>query len=200
MSGYNTDKSSLGFTVIGGDEAKEISEFFNAPLSLRTDPGYNLFATFTPTKPEFDPGEEVTATLQIRNVGTNTVSFLKGGRWYGRNTQFSFSAQHKGKPVDDIGTTCYGLGGGGAGILVLEPGDEVDDTVSLSKWFAFDRPGLYEIHGSYYLDFQDTDIYSCGTIWDDYVSVDFSVIIRNDIDLEQAGPGYPPQGVGSPDP
>lgn len=188
MSGYNKDKSSLGFNVIGGDEAKEISEFFNAPLSLRTDPGYNLLATFTPIKPEFDPGEEVTAILRLKNAGTNTVAFQKGGRMYGRDTQFSFSAQYLGKPVEDIGAD-YGIGGGGSGTWMLEPGEVFEDTINLSKWFTFDRPGLYEVHGSYYLPFRDTDIFVCGTIWDDHVSADFSVKINTDVDLEQADAG-----------
>ncbi len=178
VSGYGAGKSVLGFTISGGEEAKEISEFFNVPLPLRANPGYNLLASFTPAKPAFDLGEEVSAILRIRNAGTNTIVFQQGGRWYGRDTQYEFSAQYKGKPVEDIGGDS-GLGGGAGGTRRLEPGDEWEDTVSLSQWFAFDRPGVYEICGSYYLPFLDpADIFASWIIWDDYVAANFSVKIR----------------------
>ena len=193
------EELKLGFTIYGGDEAKEISEFFKEPLSIRSHPGYNLLTTFTPTKPEFGLGEEVTVIFRIRNVGTNTVAFMKGGRNRGaRDNQYVFSAQHWGKQLEDIGTSSH-FGGAGSK-RVLEPGEEFEDNINLSKWFAFDQPVVYEIHGAYYLKFIDPEFLSWSVIWEDYVSADFSVKIINDIDLEQAGPGYPPQGVGSADP
>ena len=197
--GTGKEKLRLGFTITGGDEAKEISEFFKEPLPLRTHPGYKLLTTFTPTKLEFNLGEEVTAILRIRNVGTNTVAFLKGGRMYGRDCQYEFSARYKTMPVKDIGGD-NGIGGGGASKQMIKPGEEFKDTISLGKWFAFDQPGWYEIHGSYYLRFLDNNPLSWDLIWDDWVSADFSVTIRSEKDLEQGGPGYPPQSVGSPDP
>ena len=189
------ERLRLGFTISGGDEAKATSKFFKEPLPLRSHPGYNLLTTFTPTKPEFNLGEEATAVLRIRNVGTNTVAFLKGGRIYGRNCQYEFSALYKSMPVKDIGGD-NGIGGGGSSKRMLEPGEEFEDTISLMKWFAFDQPGWYEIHGSYYLILIDPEISSWNVIWDDWVSADFSVKIRSEKDLEQGGPGYPPQGVG----
>ena len=45
------------------------------------------------------------------------------------------------------------------------------------KWFAFDKAGIYVIHGSYYLAFTDPGAKSCKTIWEDYVSADFTVHI-----------------------
>ena len=197
--GTGKEMLRLGFTISGGDEAKAISEFFKEPLPLRSHPGYNLLTTFTPTKPEFDLGEEVTAILRIRNVGTNTVAFMKGGRNRApRDNQYVFSARYKEKQVEDIGTSAHF--GGLASKRVIKPGDMFEDTISLSKWFAFDRPGWYEIHGSYYLDIKDPELSSWTSIWEDYATADFSVKIRTDIGLEQADPGYPPQGVGSPDP
>ena len=193
------EKLRLGFTISGGDEAKEISEFFKEPLPLRSHPGYNLLTTFIPTKPEFDLEEEVTVILRIKNVGTNTVAFLKGGRMYGRDCQYEFSARYKTMPVKDIGPSS-GIGGGGAYQKTIDTGEEFEDTISLGKWFAFDQPGWYEIHGSYYLRFLDPDPLSWDIIWDDWVSAGFSVKIRSDKNLEQGGPGYPSQSAGSPDP
>ena len=38
--------------------------------------------------------------------------------------------------------------------------------------------GVYEIHGSYYLDFQDPADDSWKTIWEDYATADFVVTIK----------------------
>ena len=37
---------------------------------------------------------------------------------------------------------------------------------------------MYEIHGSYYLAFNDPDTNSYKHIWEDYVSADFTVRIK----------------------
>lgn len=42
---------------------------------------------------------------------------------------------------------------------------------------SFDKTGLYEVHGSYYLDFNDPDAESLRTIWEDYISADFTLKI-----------------------
>jgi len=63
----------------------------------------------------------------------------------------------------------------------LSPGEVFEDKISLSKWFAFDKPGMYVIHGSYYLDFHDPDAESLlwwRTIWEDYASAEFTVRIK----------------------
>ena len=177
VSGYGAGKSVLGFTISGGEEAKEISEFFNVPLPLRANPGYNLLASFTPAKPAFDLGEEVSAILRIRNAGTNTIVFQQGGRWYGRDTQYEFSAQYKGKPVEDIGGDS-GLGGGAGGTRSLGPGDEWEDTVSQVNGSP-STGGVYEICRFMYLPFLGpADIFASWIIWDDYVAANFSVKIR----------------------
>jgi hypothetical protein len=61
---------------------------------------------------------------------------------------------------------------------VLKPGDVFEDVISLSKWFPFDKAGTYEIHGSYYLDFHDPGAEWWRTVWEDYVSADFLVTIK----------------------
>ena len=171
------ETSSLGFCISGEDKAKEVSKYLSAPLGYRTHPRHTLLVSFTPAKQDFNPGEEVTATLHIKNIGTNTMSFMKGGRnRAARDNQYVFSARHRGKQVEDIGTSFHH--GGIAVRRVLKPGDEFDDTISLSKWFSFGTPGMYEIHGSYYLDFHDPESDSWRTIWEDYVSADFMVTVK----------------------
>jgi hypothetical protein len=171
------ETSSLSFYISGEENAKQVAKFLKTSVVYRKHPQHNLRVSFIPTKQEFSVGEEVTATLQIKNVGTNSISFMKGGRNRAeRDNQYIFSARHDGKQVDDIGTS-YHFGG----IAVrreMKPGDVFEDKISLSKWFAFDKAGMFEIHGSYYLNFNDPETQSFGTIWEDYVSADFTVHIK----------------------
>ena len=169
--------SSLGFHVSGEENAKRVSEYMKTPVVYRRHPRHNLSVSFIPTKQEFSVGDEVTVTLQIANVGTTTIAFMKGGRnRAARDNQYVFMARYGGRQVKDIGTSYHF--GGKAVRQVLKPGDIFEDIISLSKWFAFDKAGLYEIHGSYYLEFSDPNDDSWRTIWEDYVSADFFVRIK----------------------
>ena len=171
------ETSSLSFYILEEENAKQVSRYMKTPVVYRGHPGHNLRISFTPTKQEFRVGEEVTATLRIANVGANTISFMKGGRnRAARDNQYVFSARYNGKQVDDIGTSFHF--GGLAFRRVLKPGEVFEDKISLSKWFAFDKAGMYEIHGSYYLDFNDPDAATWRTIWEDYASADFIVTIK----------------------
>jgi hypothetical protein len=174
-SGQET--SSLSFYISGADKAKEVSEFLAVPVHYRRHPQHTFLVSLTPTEESSAPGEEVTATLHIRNVGNNIVAFMKGGRnRAARDNQYVFCARLGGKQVEDIGTSYHH--GGLAAKRILKPGDVFEDTISLSKWFAFREPGMYEVHGSYYLDFKDPSTDSWGTLWEDYVSADFIVTIK----------------------
>ena len=171
--------SSLNFHISGEENAKQVSRYVKTPVVCRRHPQHNLSVSFTPTDKVFGVGDEVTATLRITNVGTNSVSFMKGGRnRAARDNQYVFSARHRGKQIEDIGTSHHF--GGIAVRRVLKPGEVFEDKISLSKWFAFDKTGMYEIHGSYYLDFNDPDVESYKTIWEDYVSADFTVRIKDE--------------------
>lgn len=171
------ETSSLNFYISGEENAKRVSEYMNTPLVYRRHPRHNLRVSFSPTEQEFSAGDEVTATLEIANVGTNAIAFMKGGRnRAARDNQYIFSARCNGKQVEDIGTSWHF--GGLAARQVLKPGEAFEDRSSLSKWFAFDQAGVYEIHGSYYLAFTDPGDDSPRTIWEDYVSADFTVTIK----------------------
>ena len=169
--------SSISFRILGDKNARQVSQYLKTPIVYRKHPRHNLLVSFTPTKQEFSIGDEVTATLRITNVGTNTISFLQGGRNRAeRDNQYVFCARYKLQQVEDIGTS--GHTGGLGRWCVLKPGEVFEDKISLSKWFSFDKAGTYEVHGSYYLDFNDPDDESRRTIWEDYVSADFIVIIK----------------------
>ena len=177
-SGSSTNEtSSLGFYVSGDDKAKQVAKHFENSLRYRRHPGHHLQVSFMPEKKEFETGEDVIVTLRITNVGTNAVSFMQGGRnRAARDNQYIFSARYRGNQVEDVGTSNHF--GGTAGRRVLRPGEVFEDKVSLKKWFSFKEAGMYEIHGSYYLDFKDPEDDFWRTIWEDYASTDFIVAIK----------------------
>ncbi len=171
------DTSSLSFYISGESSAKQVSKYLATPLIYRRHPSHNLLVSFSPTKQEFAIGEEVTATLRITNVGTQPICFMKGGRnRAARDNQYVFAARQRGKQVHDIGTSYHF--GGLATRQVLKGGDVFEDTINLDKWFSFDEAGLYEILGSYYLNFVEPETNSWRSIWEDYVSAEFLVRIK----------------------
>jgi hypothetical protein len=168
---------SKGFKISGEENAKQVSKYLNTPIQYRKHPQHNLLVTFTPTKEEFIIGDEVTATLRIKNVGDKAFKFQKGGRNRAlRDNQYIFTAYFGGSQVSDIGTNNHL--GGLAVTCIIKPEEVFEDKISLSKWFSFNEAGTYDIHGSYYLDFQDAVINHYRTIWQDYASADFTVKIK----------------------
>jgi hypothetical protein len=55
-----------------------------------------------------------------------------------------------------------------------------EDRVDLADWFAFDRPGTYQLLGSYYMAFCDPDDDSWWTVWEDHATAEFVVVIGGD--------------------
>lgn len=171
--------SSLNFYISGVENAEQVSEFVKTPVAYRRHPRHNLLVSFTPAKKEFSVGDDVDVILKIKNVGTNSISFKKGGRNRAvRDNQYIFSARLGGKQVEDIGTSYHF--GGIAVRRALKPNEVFEDSISLNSWFAFDKAGMYKMHGAYYLDFNDPDTESYITIWDAYVSADFIIRIKGE--------------------
>ncbi|MDH3585403.1 MAG: hypothetical protein OER86_14465 [Phycisphaerae bacterium] len=186
------ETSSLSFYVSNNKNAKQVSIHFNTPVVYRRHPGHHLRVSFTPTRPHFQPGDDVTATLRITNVGKHPVAFMQGGRnRAARDNQYTFTAYHAGKQIEDIGTTFHF--GGIATRRVLKPGDTFENTISLSKWFEFHKAGMYQVHGSYFMEFSDPQRNSWRTIWEDYVSADFMVNLQDPNQVKKkAGAGEVP--------
>jgi len=177
LGSWETETSWLGFHISGDQNAKRVSEYLKTPIVYYRHPQHNLRVTFNPAQKEFNIGEEVTATLQIENVGTNSISFRKGGMNRAtRENQYVFSARHRSKQVDDIGTSDHW--GGFGTIRVVKPGELFEDRISLSKWFAFDKAGVYHVHGSYLLAFIDPEAESRRINWLDYASADCTIRMK----------------------
>ena len=86
-----------------------------------------------------------------------------------------------GHPVTDVGDP---MNFGGLSLIgPLDSGKVYENQIDLKKWFAFDKPGTYRIHGFYQLDFRRTPLNNetfmpWNEIWSDYVSADFTIVIK----------------------
>lgn len=177
--------SSLNYLVAGRDKVEGVAGYFGIAPRFRQHPQHCFLTRFVPAKEEFEPGEEVWVTLRVENVGTNTVAFMKGGRnRAARDNQYAFAAYQNGKQIRDVGTTHHF--GGIACVQKIAPGGVFEDKVNLSKWFAFDEPGIYAVTGSYYMSFVNPAESSFQTVWEDYVAGEFWVRIKGTPRAKQA--------------
>jgi hypothetical protein len=173
----------IRFNVHGQDEAEAVAKWLSTSCDLRSPPGYKLYAQFVPAKSEFNTNEPVMVKFQLKNLDERTVIFMRGGSNRGsRDNQYGFRAMFQySQPVADTGSAINF--GGLFGPESLEPGNAFEDQIDLKKWFAFDKPGRYEIHGFYHLAFcrpplTDTTRPWGEIVWSDYASADFTVVVK----------------------
>lgn len=175
--GSNQGKNrSYGFGGVDQLVLKQVTKLLGIEPQLREHPGYQLAVNFQPAKHEFAAGEDVVATLVIKNVGSIPFSFMDGGRNRGaRNNQFSITCFRSGKAVRDTGDSRHF--GGLAGRKTVKPGEVFTKQVSLQKWFKCDQPGFYTLVGSYYFEAVPNDD-SMRTIWTDYATGEFGFTVK----------------------
>jgi hypothetical protein len=172
----------MWFRVRGQDGVEAIAKWFSITCDLRSPPGYKLFAQFVPSKTEFNTNEPVMVKFQLKNLDERTVIFQRGGQQRGyRDNQYGFRAMMYEQTVPDIGNPMNF--GGLCGLIPLDSGKVFEDQIDLKKWFAFNKPGTYMIHGFYQLDFYrpplDRETFMPGNeIWSDYASADFTVTVK----------------------
>jgi hypothetical protein len=63
--GSNQQWAEVMFPFSGVDNAEDVTRYFRVPVTYRKHPGYNLMVSFTPSKPEFEVGDEVKVTIKI---------------------------------------------------------------------------------------------------------------------------------------
>jgi hypothetical protein len=173
----------IRFNVHGQDEAEAMAKWLSTTCDLRSPPGYKLYARFVPSKTEFNTNEPVMVKFQLKNLDDRNVIFMRGGSNRGsRDNQYGFRAMYQyGVPVADTGDPLNF--GGLMGPVSLDPGKVFEDQIDLKKWFAFDKPGRYEIHGFYHLAFYrppltDTTRPWGEIMWSGYASADFTVVVK----------------------
>lgn len=173
---HSNISASIGFRIAGQEDVRRIAGFLQIPIRYRQRPDYALAATFTPVQPAFERGETVAAVLRIVNEGPAAISFWEGGMNRGsRDNQYAFAARLDGAPVPDVGSESHM--GGLAFPRVLKPGEAFEATAELNDWFAFDRPGLYEIRGSYRMAIRPAEEEETALPWDEVPNADFTVQI-----------------------
>src|SRR5262245_42635601 len=82
-SGSGPGHYEISFRVSGADNARDVARFLSAPIDYRKHPGHQLLVSFTPLLPSFRIGDDVRVRFRIENIGTNTISFQKGGHYRG---------------------------------------------------------------------------------------------------------------------
>ncbi len=181
--------NSFWFQANDKAAAEVIARSFSVPCVLRAPPGYKLFPQFIPTKSVCAPSDSITVTFLLQNLDDRVVTFRRGGQQRGpRDNQYGFSGRrsgpdggYKGEALMDVGDpTNFG------GIwthVELKPGQTFTNEVDLKKWFAFDKPGRYAIHGYYQLDFYqpaspEDAFMPWSESWQDYASADFIIEVK----------------------
>jgi hypothetical protein len=178
----NGEYNMVEFVVLSEGDAQELARWLSVPCRLRSPPGYKLLAQFIPSKTEFNTNEPVTVKFQLKNLDERTITFQRGGQQDGsRDNQYGFRALMYGHVVPDVGSPMNF--GGPCGPVSLDSGKVFEDQIDLKKWFAFDKPGTYQIHGFYQLDFYQPPLnketfMSQNIIWHDYASADFRVDVK----------------------
>ncbi|HYF49562.1 MAG TPA: hypothetical protein VEJ63_09160 [Planctomycetota bacterium] len=174
-SGHEDEKRCwMEFRVRGKEHADTVAKFFNTQTVVRQHPGHRLKVEFFAEKKSYAAGNDVLAQLRIQNVGDKPVAFKSGGHnRAARDTQFRFSAYLDGESVKDIGNN-LSLGGLST-VVTLQPGKSFVDSVKLNDWFKLDKPGYYDVLGSYLMEYYDPEKPDdFHPVWNDIVSAEFS--------------------------
>jgi len=172
----------MSFTVTGGDDVRKVAAVLKAGPVLRKHPGHRVVLRLTPDKESYRPGEAVTLTADLRNVGDRPVYFRNGGQQRGpRNNQFRFLAYRgygQGKAVPDTGdpTNFGGLNS----VLTLRPGESFSQAVQLDKWFTFAEPDTYRVTGLFELELHDSAGPDGRVIWNDLAAGECLVKVAAD--------------------
>ena len=179
----------MWFKIHGQEEAQTAAKWLSVKCHLRSPPGYRLHAQFVPGNSDYHTNEPVAVKFELKNLDDREVIFRRGGQQRGpRDNQYGFramrygsGARFGGEAVPDVGDANHF--GGMSVNFILKPEQVFEDKVDLKKWFAFDKPGTYTIHGFYGLtlygpSLKEESFMPWTVIWADYASADFSVIVK----------------------
>jgi HEAT repeat protein/tetratricopeptide (TPR) repeat protein len=107
---------------------------------------FRIEAGFVPDRNEIQAGEELGVESYVRNVGDAAFGLRVGGDGRGvRPTRFKISAvDADGNKVTDPNANAMNMGGFG-GCPMIEPGKSYAESLFLSKWCEFVKPGVYTV-------------------------------------------------------
>lgn len=110
------------------------------------DPGLTLRCR--PKQASFRRGKPMPMVLELVNAGATTVGFQDGGRQFGRDEQFAFTATrgNVALPVIPLGPAA---GGGGFQYKLIAPGQKVQLAAELTGWIKPTKPGRHKVGCEY---------------------------------------------------
>jgi hypothetical protein len=179
---FEDGTADIGANVYSRDAAFKLANRYDVKPELRKHPGHRIEVTWTPDKQEYEPGETVTLTMQIKNTGLTPLRFTHGGKQRGqRDNQFRFIAQegYNGKALPDTGNANHH--GGISQSITLQPDEVYTTKIEVTRWFTFKEEHTYHITGVFempVLDAKALDTFG-PTVWDDLAVGECSVRITS---------------------
>ncbi len=172
--------AEVGATVSSADAARTLAARYKVEPAVRKHPGHRFEVRWHPAKPQYEVGEPVKLTMEIKNTGTGPLRFTVGGQQRGpRDNQFRFVAQAgvAGKGLPDVGDARNH--GGISTSKTLRPGEVFAAEVDVTKWFAFTEPDTYRVTGVFempVIDPASADGFG-PVVWDDLAVGDCAVMV-----------------------
>jgi HEAT repeat protein/beta-lactamase regulating signal transducer with metallopeptidase domain len=152
---WNAGRHTVRVVVQLNPTAGENFAVYSNPIELETYPSgkeryelqnFRIEAGFVPDRNEIQAGEELGVEFYVRNVGDAAFGLRVGGDGRGvRPTRFKISAvDADGNKVTDPNANAMNMGGFG-GCPMIEPGKSYAESLFLSKWCEFVKPGVYTV-------------------------------------------------------
>lgn len=176
-SGGSGGMFTIGAQLNSAETAEAVAKFLGIEIRKRKHPGHLFSVRYVLSKESFSQDEAIPATLEITNLGTSPAVFMPGGKNRGeRDNQFGFTAYDGVTAVPDTGSPVHF--GGLSSKTTIQPGETWKKDLDLRKWFTFKKPGVYEVTGTYEMNFVEPDSTDWFTIWQDYATAAFYVRIN----------------------
>jgi hypothetical protein len=161
--------------LLDAAEVEPARALFGLPVLPRHHPGYRIDGAFSTAKAVYEPGEKISVTLVIRNVGDQPFFFQRGGRQRGpRDDQFVFAGEGPDGSLEIKQAFDFG------GMSVIQPipaHGELSLDVDLGGWIDARKPGTYQLTASYLLPVHEDDA-SAFAVWEDWLTRPFSFEVR----------------------
>jgi len=152
---WNAGRHTVRVVVQLNPTAGENFAVYSNPIELETYPSgkeryelqnFRIEAGFVPDRNEIQAGEELGVEFYVRNVGDAAFGLRVGGDGRGvRPTRFKINAvDADGNKVTDPNANAMNMGGFG-GCPMIEPGKSYAESLFLSKWCEFVKPGVYTV-------------------------------------------------------
>lgn len=146
-SGYGTGAGACHWEVDRAT-ADRIAAAWKVTRADRVPLGAGLRVAWRARHQPFRRGKPMIVIATVTNTAPTPVGVQLGGRQYGRDEHFAFTATRNGKPLPVI-PLGPAAGGGTFVYRALGPGDQVDVDVDLGGWLRLTRPGTYQLGCTY---------------------------------------------------